>query len=366
MAMAYDKKQHETLMFGGTDILDRAATYRFSSNRWSGAGSLLYPGPRSLMVFLPDPTKNSLLVYGGIAPGGIAFNDIWRFENGQWSTVQTTGGPAACGYPAGVLDTDRKKLVIVCSGSETFEYANETWTLMTGDLKDRPPGRQFSSMAYDPIAKKTFLFGGFDGTNYLRDMYSWNGTVWAKASRKNPWPTTRMLSAMFYDPITHKTMVYGGIGRVDKDSRIVRYGDMWSFDGTSFTELKPATLPPARYGAQTAWDPVREKIVMFGGKDENEVYLNEFWEWDGTTWTKVNTTSTPDARMNGGLTWDAANQRLVYFGGYGGYYFSEAWALKNLQWTRIPIEGSGRSTVRPTMVPPPISGSIQRGISTEN
>ena len=43
---------------------------------------------------------------------------------------------------------------------------------------------------------------------------------------------------MWYDQTMKKTIVYGGIGRQDKNSRIERFADMWSFDGNGWTDMK--------------------------------------------------------------------------------------------------------------------------------
>ena len=139
---------------------------------------------------------------------------------------------------------------------------------------------------------------------------------------------------MFYDPVKKKTFVYGGIGRPTTDDRITRYADMWSFEGTKWLLLKGiATVPPARYGAMTSVEPVSGKILMFGGKSGTEQYINEQWLWDGTTWTKITPANSPSSRMNLGLTVDPSTGKLSLFGGYAGYYYSDLWTFDGSTWT---------------------------------
>ena len=42
-----------------------------------------------------------------------------------------------------------------------------------------PPARSYLAMTYDPVSGKTIAFGGLDGTGYLNDTWSFDGTSWA-------------------------------------------------------------------------------------------------------------------------------------------------------------------------------------------
>ena len=64
-----------------------------------------------------------------------------------------------------------------------------------------------------------------------------------------------------------------------------------------------------RYGAQVAVNPTTNHTLLFGGirldidanNNQVQVYANDTWDWDGTTWTKVNTALVPPARENAGI-----------------------------------------------------------------
>ena len=54
---------------------------------------------------------------------------------------------------------------------------------------------------------------------------------------------------MAYDPVHHQTVVFGGLdggGNVTATTSV--------FNGTSWTQLSPATSPSARFGAVMAFD----------------------------------------------------------------------------------------------------------------
>jgi N-acetylneuraminic acid mutarotase len=137
-----------------------------------------------------------------------------------------------------------------------------------------------------------------------------------------------------------------GVGRASSQDRVTRFNDMWQFDGTNWTEIKPAHVPPARYGAQVAVDPRNGNVLLFGGlrvdtvssTDANgkptttqvQVYSDDFWQWDGKDWTQVTYGRIPPARENGAMAWDPSLGTFVIFGGYAGQQFlSDLWILQS-------------------------------------
>jgi hypothetical protein len=355
-AFAYDESRQQTMLFGGTLAFGNptGATQIYKDHVWKKAvdprGT---PAPRSLFAFVSNPDQQLVWLIGGMNDNGLG-GEFWQFKDGVWSALDITGGPSVCGTPNGAYDSDRKKLVVVCADSSTLEWDGTAWKTITG-LKTTPTQRGFSSMTYDSTIKKTVLFGGdVGGGNYLDQTWTWDGATWTRV-KKNP-PTSRALAAMWFDPTLKKTVIFGGVGRKTTEDRIERPNDMWSFDGTAWTQIKNvATLPSARYGAQTAVDPRTGKVLLFGGltlevlgATQNQFYANDLWQWDGTTWTKVSTNGTPPPRENGGIAYDPSIGQMVLFAGYSGFYLSDLWMLdtKN-NWT-VKAEA-----VNPPVVIPP-------------
>src|SRR5207244_1500592 len=162
------------------------------------------------------------------------FSDFWRYDNGAWTEVIADGTPVGCLTPMAAFDTDRSKLVVVCAdASTTYERGGTAWKSITPPSQSVPKFPRFASMTYDQTAKKTVLLGGFDGTNYSDQTWTWDGTAWAQ-QKKNP-PAARVLASMWYDPTLKKTVIYGGIGRLTTTDRVTRYSDMWTFDGNGWT-----------------------------------------------------------------------------------------------------------------------------------
>ncbi|HXH40488.1 MAG TPA: kelch repeat-containing protein [Thermoanaerobaculia bacterium] len=344
-AITYDPDHQNVVVFGGAPVPGTGAfltaTYTYSGGIWAQQGDVLYPVPRSLFSFVSDPVRNVIYLYGGLNDA-TSFFDFWTYQNGQFHPTLDGSQPSDCVLPVAAFDTDRQKVVMLCSGGSTWEFDGTAWTEYDTSKK-APPSHEWSSLVYDQTLKKIVFFGGYGASNnsYLDQTWTYDGSVWAQVT-KNP-PPSRSHTSMWYDPILKKTVIYGGIGRLTSTDRLSRYSDMWSFDGTGWTQIVPTTTPGMRYGALTAVDPKTNHAVIFGGirvdtdslNNTIQVYANDMWDWDGTNWTKVNTAAVPPVRENGGLAVDPLRNQLVMFGGYSGFYHSDLWSFVNGNWTQM-------------------------------
>jgi hypothetical protein len=345
-AFGYDASRQVAALFGGATVVGTplSDTWLYTSGNWLAISDTTRPGPRSLFTFTTDPINNTIWMLGGVDALN-TFSDFWRYDNGTWTEILADNVPVGCVTPNAAFDTDRSKLVVVCADSSNMaEWDGTAWKTISG-LKTLPPFHRFSSMAYDETLKKTVLFGGFDGSNYLDTTWLWDGTAWTQ-QKKSPAPA-RSLASMWYDPVLKKTVIYGGIGRLTSTDRVTRYDDMWTFDGNGWTQLKPASgTPGMRYGAQTAIDPRSNHVLLFGGlrvdttppvppsttPTQVQVYANDMWDWDGSAWAQVHPATVPPARENGRIAFDPTRNEMVMFGGYAGQFFSDLWAYNPTNW----------------------------------
>ena len=79
--------------------------------------------------------------------------------------------------------------------------------------------------------------------------------------------------------------------------------------------------PAARRDHAMAYDPVRQKTVLFGGEvlqraPGDPQYLADTWEWDGQYWSQVSDIG-PSPRILHRFAYDSARNRIVLFGGSG-------------------------------------------------
>ena len=362
-AVAYDPLRRDVIMFGGTaalgNVLFSQTSVLQATGFWRSVVINLRPQPRSLTGFDTDAASSTIWMFGGLDETSTFFHtDLWGYRNGQWFPA-SSGPTTDCDNALTAFDTDRNRLVVSCTGTETFEWDGSTWKSFT-DLKKKPQLRRFAGMVYDPVLKKTVMFGGFNNNNYRDDTWTWNGTEWTELKpSKDKRPPHRGQMSMWFDPLQNKVILYGGIGRGSVNEHVTRYEDMWAFDGTGWTKLNVAETPGGRFGAQVAVNPQTGKLLLFGGlrvevrsddpKGEalRQFFDNDTWEWDGTAsrWTRIFTdpaTPEPDVRENGSLAWDPVGSRLVMYGGYAdGFYRSDVWEWTGQDW--VPrIEQAGR------------------------
>src|SRR5436190_6531518 len=100
-------------------------------------------------------------------------------------------------------------------------------------------------------------------------------------------PSARYGGAMGFDFAAHQLILFGGT------SSSGALADTWSWSGSAWTLLHPATSPPALSDASIAYDPGRSLLVLFGGHDSGGARMNQTWTWDGSNWTKKSPSKSP-------------------------------------------------------------------------
>jgi hypothetical protein len=126
---------------------------------------------------------------------------------------------------------------------------------------------------------------------------------------------------MAYDVARGRTVLFGGSKDIATPLR-----DTWEWDGTSWTQLQPATRPSERDGHAMAY-LAPGRIVLFGGNDlRNLRLLDDTWEWNGAAWTQTRSSLSPGGRSAHALVNDEARNQLLLLGGSGnGWAIDEGW-----------------------------------------
>ena len=352
-AAVYDTKYHRFVRYGGLTTfgtLTESATYALVPPRWISLTSPSRPSPRSLSTMRRDPVRNVLWLMGGLSEFSIGSSvtfhqDFWRYSGDQgWVRIDNRAEPGQCLSPTSAFDTERQVFVLVCSGQNVWEWDGTAWK--TFSPKPVPDSRRFAQIVYDQNIKKIVMFGGYDNVNYRNETWTWDGTAWTRLKPSKS-PGHRAQMSMWYDPLAKKTILYSGVGRPNIEERVTRYADMWSFDGTNWTEMTKTAAPGIRFGAQTVVDPRNGKLLLFGGlratldekKNVSQFYSNDLWQWDGSSgnWTELHPATAPPPRQNGVLEYDPVSGKFILYGGFGNQiYLSDTWLYDDTTWT--PVE----------------------------
>jgi tetratricopeptide (TPR) repeat protein len=193
----------------------------------------------------------------------------------------------------------------------------------------------------------TVLFGGAGPDGILRnDTWHWDGITWTRAKTLVQ-PARRMRHAAAYDRSRQRLVVFGG----STTSISGFMDDTWEFDGDAWKRLSPKVGPKPRNDHAMAYDPVRKRVILFGGRDATGL-LDDTWEWDGQAWRQLSVGKLGWARRDLCLAYDTSRRRLIGFGGYNGrgQPRNEVFECDGVSWqlqtppTRAP-RGSGTTMV---------------------
>src|SRR5207302_4160033 len=188
-----------------------------------------------------------------------------------------------------------------------------------------PPARSYLAMTYDGASGKVIVFGGYDGTGYLNDTWTFDGISWTHVAA-SPSPSARANAQMAYDSVTHKVVLFGGYNG--------NYlGDTWLWDGTTphWTLVRTTHRPAAVTGPMLFPDP-NGRVDLFGGFD-GHFYQLTMWQWSRSDWRRLSPATVPYARSSAAVATNPIIDQVVLFGGLGDVNPNNTWTYGGNTWT---------------------------------
>jgi hypothetical protein len=197
------------------------------------------------------------------------------------------------------------------------------------------------------------FFGGNGNSGNLGDTWTWNGTTWTQLFPATS-PSIRYGASMAYDPATGQLVLFGG---AHPEST---FGDTWTWNGTTWTQLFPATSPSPRFGASMAYDPATGQLVLFGGfVVRGSVPFADTWTWNGTTWTQLSPVTSPSPRFDASMAYDPATGQMVLFGGGSSSgALGDTWIWNGTTWTQLSPATSPSARDLASMAYDPATGQL--------
>ncbi len=322
------------------------------------------PGERHSPQYGYDPVRNRVLVFGGYGshhPGDPweYLNDVWQLDLNRtptWTELFPSG-TAPVGRLAGAAVYDPLRQRFVGFGG-TRGLPVDTWELdLSGDpawdsmptIGTSPPGSYGMTSIYDVVRDRMITFGGSTSDDYYgvhNDTWDLNlhgeTPTWHQLSPAGPLPSARRSGTSIYDPLRDRMVIFGGWDSGD----LVRdfLSDTWALSlvaSPEWTQLAPAgTVPPGRDGTGAVYDPVGDQLLVFGGWS-GEVMLNDTqalrWGIEGSS-ASVSASAAADPGV-APLQWRLTNVT----GPYVGVYRRTAGS----QWSSLGVaqaDASGRVT----------------------
>ncbi len=284
-AMAYHLPTARTMLFGGTFAGVRYnETWLWDGTTWAQATPATVPTARVAHAMAYDASRGKLVMFGGIPAGGGLLGDTWEWDGVDWLQLTPANGPTP---------------------------------------------RRSQPMTFHPLRNTVVLWGGYS-TLDLNDMWEWDGTNWTPIVTANS-PPPRRASDMAWDRAGGGLLLFSGYQMAN---------DTWFFNGTNWVQKFPTNSPSARYDHSMVTDPVRQRIVTFGGPG-----IADQWEWDGTTWLSRTPATLPSARSDTYLAYDIVREEVTMFGSSAT---PETWRYAVTQPASFMTSGTGCAGTLPT------------------
>lgn len=356
-ALAYDEARRRVVLFGGSrDGAALVDTWEWDGNTWSQRTPVNRPSPRRQFAMTYDGARQRVALFGGEGVGNDSTSDTWEWDGTEWNEA----GPPRSPPPGSLITTDtgRQRIVFLTNNTlehplyETWEWDGTTWT--------RPPRVQTSprgpeAIAYDTSRARVVTYGGFDREwGWVALTWEWDTTTWQQQAGASP---SSRITTMAYDEARSRVVMFGGARWNSSAPDAGQLSDTWEWDGSAWTERQPQSSPSVRSGHAMAYDELRRRLVLFGGFDAfgltaaspAPAAFNDTWEWDGVDWAQRGPMSSPPARVWAEMAWDPSRQRIVLFGGFDPLIYellNDTWEFDGVTWVRrlplmSPPTGSG-------------------------
>ena len=237
----YDTRRKKIVLYGGLSPKEgrKGDTWEWDGKSWRQMTDTSV-GTRDHHSLAYDEARGKTVLYGGSKSGESLAADTWEWDGEKWAQVATQG-PGGRAHFAMVYDSTSKQVILFGGIREDGKKYNDTWA-WDGKTwqklsEDGPPPRYRHRMVFDSQAGAAILYGGLGARQppgALDDTWIWDGQRWQEI--KMAGPGKRNSHVMAYDPVRRKTVLYGGgffDGRVSTN-----YEDGWEWDGKQWLQIK--------------------------------------------------------------------------------------------------------------------------------
>lgn len=326
-----------------------ADTWELDGARWQQRHPRTSPPARS--SFAMAATGARVTLFGGVDGAATPLGDTWVWDGSDWSQATPAHSPPASGAPSMASDGARAVLVsrsstvkdtwlwdgsdwssvpvatprgvaaslggsVYVVGDRTWRWDGSAWQ----DLGASPEG--FWDVAVASEGDQLVRYGGLDGGGggtaaWKTGTWVFTGSTWLSAAGPSS-PRSR------YDHATATStagtaLVFGGLA---DEGTYAGLDDTWSWDGSGWTQLSPATWPP----------PTRHPVLSRHGAGALLLSLTETWEWTGADWTQRAKAGAPPSAFG---TMASALGRAVYLDVLG-----LVWEWDGAAWTKKTESGN--------------------------
>lgn len=337
-----DENELETTMenaFTGDDFVFPSSRSKVYPDKdvWIQKG---LPSARSEHAAVFDNLNNAVFMYGG-ADQGIALSDLWRFDIASSSWKEQNDGPNPGGrIDHDMIFSSTTGKIYLFGGYDGKGNLNDLWKYNISSMKwslveintgPVPEARKGHSIIYDNQKDAIYLFGGLSVAKYFNDVWKFDisSSTWTKLPDGSTKPSARVNSDMVYDKVNNNLYIYGGFDGTNY------LDDLWKFNigSSAWTPLTPSgsEKPPECAEHSLVFDDINSRIFLFGGIyltiSSVKEYRADFWYYDvsGNQWYQPEDGDAPSPRARHDMVLDSANNKIYVIQGYSGEFKEDLW-----------------------------------------
>jgi hypothetical protein len=360
-AMAFDERRGRAVLFGGDVFPSGVAndTWEWDGRAWVERRPMHAPPARKAHAMAWDPVRERVLLFGGSTQDfEQQFADTWAWDGTDWAQVGSGGVSPRIMHgltwdPIGRVMLGFGGYTGMSNDNSTIAWDGTNWTARATPM--RPNHRASPVLTTDRLRNRALMVN--DG------VWEWDGATWVPRSVQQyvgaaqPFfdPTTRQITTITYDgawtrwsgvewtrgatspSLSRRLDALGYDGTRQRAVAVsfqFRDGgtETWASAGPSWSQLPVPGPNLSHTVTQTAWDPMRQRVVLFGAADAGT------WEWDGASWVAFPQADGPTPRAFNGLAYDSRRGRAVLFGGGNGLTpINDTWERVGTQWIMRPV-----------------------------
>ncbi len=326
---AYDPQRQRTVLV--VRVAAGTETWEWSGQSWSLRDSSTTLDPLGPLGMAWLPSRGTVILHGEVgAPGA----ETWEWDGAHWSRI---GTDRIGGIEHRLLTDPLRGTAYLLAGPTVHEWLGAGWQLL--DAEDSPPaGFSEHAISTDILRGKVTVFGGRTGTSALPGGWEWDGAGW-RAIPAFPGSPVYAAAAAF-DEASGRTVMFGGRDGISVSGRT----HLW--DGSNWSLAAPAVVPSPRHHHAMVYDSARRRVVLFGGnRSSGPDYildgLADTWEWDGVAWTQVAAGgAAPIPRDGHSMVYDPLRDEIILFGGRAFPAIQhDTWRFAAGQWTPLAVSG---------------------------
>ncbi|HTT35207.1 MAG TPA: PKD domain-containing protein, partial [Thermoplasmata archaeon] len=287
--MAYDPLLSAIVVFGGIDTNNviLGDTWEFKDGRWSQPTLAGAPPARVQLAMVYDPQEQGIILFGGRAANYTFYNDTWLFNASGWTHLSPAGPAPSPRSVDGSMTYDAGDGYLLLLGgwslatgglTDTWSFANGTWTNRTAHVSTSPPYAAYRG-AYDAHDGYAVYFGSPGSCTGPAYTWTYAAGTWTNRTASAGSPRIQAGAGdMDYDPIEGAIVVSGGY---DASCYVTNQTYLFTDGAWSDVTGLVGVNPPGRWDAGSAFDGALTGNVVWGGNEELKGGSNNF---EGTTW----------------------------------------------------------------------------------